>query len=326
MDTTRRPWRALALMATLGLLIAACGGDDESDGDDGGAGAQGGAFAELDLSGVSITVGSKDFTEQLVLGEMLVQAYEAAGADVENRVNLGGTQVNRQALLEGEIDSYAEYNGTGWTEHLGNETPSDDPETLTEAVREQDLADNGIQWLGRSPFNNTYGFATGPDLTEENGGAFDIDTMAAYLEDNPDSIVCMESEFPDRSDGLVLFEEATGFTIPQGQIDILETNLIYTETASRACDFGEIFTTDGRISELDLSIVDDKGTFIIYNVSINVRDEVYQEKAEAFDAIAEGILSDLDNDTMAGLNRRVSVDGEEPAAVARDYLTEKGLI
>ena len=326
MDTTRRPWRALALMATLGLLIAACGGDDESEGDDGGAGAQGGAFAELDLSGVSITVGSKDFTEQLVLGEMLVQAYEAAGADVENRVNLGGTQVNRQALLEGEIDSYAEYNGTGWTEHLGNETPSDDPETLTEAVREQDLADNGIQWLGRSPFNNTYGFATGPDLTEENGGAFDIDTMAAYLEDNPDAIVCMESEFPDRSDGLVLFEEATGFTIPQGQIDILETNLIYTETASRACDFGEIFTTDGRISELDLSIVDDKGTFIIYNVSINVRDEVYQEKAEAFDAIAEGILSDLDNDTMAGLNRRVSVDGEEPAAVALDYLTEKGLI
>ena len=326
MDTTRRPWRALALMATLGLLIAACGGDDESEGDDGGAGAQGGAFAELDLAGVSITVGSKDFTEQLVLGEMLVQAYEAAGADVENRVNLGGTQVNRQALLEGEIDSYAEYNGTGWTEHLGNETPSDDPETLTEAVREQDLADNGIQWLGRSPFNNTYGFATGPDLTEENGGAFDIDTMAAYLEDNPDSIVCMESEFPDRSDGLVLFEEATGFTIPQGQIDILETNLIYTETASRACDFGEIFTTDGRISELDLSIVDDKGTFIIYNVSINVRDEVYQEKAEAFDAIAEGILSDLDNDTMAGLNRRVSVDGEEPAAVALDYLTEKGLI
>lgn len=327
MNTSRRSWRALAVLASFGLLIAACGSDDDG-GDEGGGDASegGGEFAELDLSGVSIAVGSKDFTEQLVLGEMLVQSFEAAGADVDNRVNLGGTQVNRQALLEGEIDVYAEYNGTGWTEHLGNESPSDDPQTLTEAVREQDLADNGIQWLGRSPFNNTYGFATGPDLTEENGGAFDIDTMAAYLEENGDAIVCMESEFPDRSDGLVLFEDATGYTIPESQINIIDTNLIYTETAQGNCDFGEIFTTDGRISELDLSIVDDKGTFIIYNVSVNVRDELYQENPEAFDAIAEALLEGLDNETMAELNRRVSVGGEDPDAVARDYLQENGLI
>ncbi|MGK2949121.1 MAG: glycine betaine ABC transporter substrate-binding protein [Acidimicrobiales bacterium] len=326
MNTSRRSWRALAVLASFGLLIAACGSDDDGGDEGGGASEGGGEFAELDLSGVSISVGSKDFTEQLVLGEMLVQSFEAAGADVENRVNLGGTQVNRQALLEGEIDVYAEYNGTGWTEHLGNESPSDDPETLTEAVREQDLADNSIQWLSRSPFNNTYGFATGPDLTDENGGAFDIDTMAAYLEDNSDAIVCMESEFPDRSDGLILFEDATGYTIPEGQINIIDTNLIYTETAQGNCDFGEIFTTDGRISELDLSIVDDKGTFIIYNVSVNVRDELYQENTDAFDTIAERMLEGLDNDTMAELNRRVSVGGEDPDAVARDYLQENGLI
>lgn len=275
---------------------------------------------------MSISVGSKDFTEQLVLGEMMVQSFEAAGADVDNRVNLGGTQVNRQALLEGEIQVYAEYNGTGWTEHLGNESPSDDPETLTEAVREQDLADNQIRWLGRSPFNNTYGFATGPDLTDENGGAFDIDAMASYLEENAGATVCMESEFPDRADGLVLFEDATGYVIPESQIDIIDTNLIYTETAQGTCDFGEIFTTDGRISELDLAIVDDQGTFIIYNVSVNVRDELYQQNTEAFDVIAEELLAGLDNETMAELNRRVSVEGEDPADVARDYLIEAGLI
>jgi osmoprotectant transport system substrate-binding protein len=328
MRTTRRSARALGLVLALALVAAACGddADDTTAPDDNGNGNGNGEFSELDLSGVSISVGSKDFTEQLVLGEMLVQSFEAAGASVTNQVNLGGTQVNRQALLEGEIDVYAEYNGTGWTEHLGNTDPSDDPETLTENVREQDLEENGIHWLGRSPFNNTYGFASGPALTEENDGPFDIYEMATYLEENPDAIVCMESEFPDRSDGLVLWEEATGSTIPEAQTLIMDLDLIYNETAQGNCAFGEIFTTDGRIPFLDLSIVDDDDTFIIYNVSVNIRDEVYQENSEAFDTIAERLLEGLDNETMAELNRLVSVEGEDAADVARDYLSEQGLI
>ena len=133
-------------------------------------GASGGALAEYDLSGVSISVGSKDFDEQLVLGEMMVAAFEAAGATVDNKVNLGGTNVARAALESGEIDIYMEYNGTGWTVHLGQEDPSFDPEVLTSGVRERDLAENGIVWVGRSPFNNTYGFVSSPELTEANGG------------------------------------------------------------------------------------------------------------------------------------------------------------
>jgi osmoprotectant transport system substrate-binding protein len=328
MRTTRRSARALGLVLALALVAAACGddADDTTAPDENGNGNGNGEFSELDLSGVSISVGSKDFTEQLVLGEMLVQSFEAAGASVTNQVNLGGTQVNRQALLEGEIDVYAEYNGTGWTEHLGNTDPSDDPETLTENVREQDLEENDIHWLSRSPFNNTYGFATGPALTEENDGPFDIYEMATYLEENPDAIVCMESEFPDRSDGLVLWEEATGSSIPEAQTLIMDLDLIYNETAQGNCAFGEIFTTDGRIPFLDLSIVDDDDTFIIYNVSVNIRDEVYQENTEAFDTIAERLLEGLDNETMAELNRLVSVEGEDAADVARDYLSEQGLI
>jgi glycine betaine/choline ABC-type transport system substrate-binding protein len=189
-----------------------------------------GTLSEYDLSGIDITVGSKDFTEQLVLGEMIAQAYEAAGANVTNQVNLGGTEVNRAALLSGDIDAYAEYNGTGWTVHLGQEDPATDPETLTEDVREMDLEENGIRWLGRSPFNNTYGFAVNQDYVDAEGVPT-LQDMADYLEANPDATVCMESEFPDRPDGLVLFEEATGFEIPDDQIEILDTNLIYTETA-----------------------------------------------------------------------------------------------
>ena len=320
-------WLA-AILLPLALVAAACGsddGDDSSDSGDSGDSSSSGALADIDMSGLDVTVGSKDFTEQFVLGEILVQALEATGANVTNEVNLGGTSVNREALLAGEIDMYWEYNGTGWTVHLAQEDPADDPDTLTEAVREMDLAENSIQWVGQAPFNNTYGFATGPALTEENGGPFDLQGMADYLKENPDAQVCMETEFPNRPDGLVLFTEATGYEIPEGQQQILDTNVIYTETAQGGCSFGEIFTTDGRIPALDLSIVDDGGAFILYNVSLNVRDETYQEAPDQFDALVPLLVDPLDEATMAELNRQVSVDGEDAADVAKQYLQDQGL-
>ena len=83
------------------------------------------------LAGVAITVGSKDFTENILMGELVVQALERVGADVTNQTNLGGTEVVREALLAGEIDVYPEYNGTGWTVHLANEDPSPTPRNCT---------------------------------------------------------------------------------------------------------------------------------------------------------------------------------------------------
>lgn len=306
------------LLVAVALLLAACGGTDD--------GASGGTLSEYDLSGVDIAVGSKDFDEQLVLGEIMVAAFEAAGAEVENQVNLGGTNVARAALESGEIDVYMEYNGTGWTQHLGLEDPSFDSEELTQGVRERDLEENAIVWLGRSPFNNTYGFVSSPALTEANGGAFDIQSMVDYLRDNPDASLCLESEFPSRSDGLVLTEEYAGYDIPDEQITILDTGVIYTETAADNCDFGEVFTTDGRIPALELTLVEDPGVNIVYNVSMTIREEKYEEAPEAFDGIAEAILAPLDNERMAELNARVSAEGEDPADVARDYLREEGLI
>ena len=284
------------------------------------------ADGEGALAGVSVTVGSKDFDEQLILGYMLVEAFEAAGADVTDKVNLGGTNVAREALVSGEIDTYMEYNGTGWTVHLGNTDPSFDPEELTSGVREQDLADNGIVWLGRSPFNNTYGFASSPEVTEENGGAFSLQTMMEYVDANPDAVVCMESEFPSRPDGLILTETATGIELADEQQLILDTGIIYTETANNNCTFGEVFTTDGRIPALGLTLVEDPGVNILYNVSVNIRQETYDQNPEAFDRITEAILAPLDNEKMAELNARVSAEGEDPQAVARDFLIEEGLL
>ncbi|MEL0149519.1 MAG: glycine betaine ABC transporter substrate-binding protein, partial [Pontimonas sp.] len=263
--------------------------------------------------------------EQLILGEMMVAAFEEAGATVDNKVDLGGTNIARAALESGDIDIYMEYNGTGWTVHLGQEDPSFDSEELTTGVRELD-AENGIVWVGRSPFNNTYGFASSPEVTEANGGAFSLQTMMEYVRDNPDATVCMESEFPSRPDGLILTETATGITLPVAQQLILDTGVIYTETASNNCDFGEVFTTDGRIPALNLTLVEDPGVNILYNVSGTIREEKYNEAPEAFDGIINDILAPLDEVRMAGLNALVSAEGQDPADVARAYLVEEGLI
>ena len=306
--------------ATALLALAGCAFDGA--GNSGGSG----SLSDYDLSGIDVAVGSKDFDEQLILGEMMVLAFEEAGATVENQVNLGGTAVARAGLESGEIDIYMEYNGTGWTNHLGQEQPSFDPEVLTTGVREMDLEKNGIVWLSRSPFNNTYGFTSSPEVTEANGGAFSLQTMMEYVRDNADATVCMESEFPSRPDGLVLTEEATGITLPVDQQLILDTGIIYTETAANNCDFGEVFTTDGRIPALKLTLVEDPGVNILYNVSGTIREDKYNEAPEAFDGIIEAILAPLDEIRMAGLNALVSAEGQDPAVVANDYLVEEGLI
>jgi len=284
---------------------------------------------ELDFSGVTVNVGSKDFVEQFVLGQLAIVGLEAGGATVTDSTNLGGTVVNRDALLANEIDTYFEYNGTGWTVHLANEDPSFDAFDLTDDVCVNDLEQNDIRWVGVSPFNNTYGFATASAECEEGRtcpAGLDLRGMMEYVDNNADATVCMETEFPNRPDGLVLLEEAYGLTIPQDQVEILETGVIYDETASGNCTFGEVFTTDGRIQALDLEVIGDPGVFILYNASLTMPDSVYQQAPEAFEALADTIFQPLDNTTMAELNRRVSAEGEDPRDVAEDFLSDQGLL
>lgn len=352
MRTSSHRLRLAASVAAVALVAAACGSDDDSSSDaaddpvstdemtdgtdmaDGGSGVDGtcetannddnavASLTELDFTDVEINVGSKDFIEQFVLGELAIVGLEAGGATVTDSTNLGGTVVNRDALLAGEIDTYFEYNGTGWTVHLGREDPSFDSVELTNDVCVTDLEENDIRWVGVSPFNDTYGFATASDSP---AAGVDLQGMMEYVNDNPDATVCMETEFPNRPDGMVLLEEASGLTVPEGQVEILDTGVIYDETANGNCTFGEVFTTDGRIPALQLDLVEDPGVFILYNVSLTMPDSVYQQAPEAFEALADTIFAGLDEETMAELNRRVS-DGEDAKDVATDYLTEQGLI
>ncbi|NHA68980.1 glycine betaine ABC transporter substrate-binding protein [Phycicoccus flavus] len=317
--TTRKPISLAAAALVAGLALTACGSDSSG----GGGGGGGGGDAKA-LDGVSITVGSKDFTENILLGKFLVKAMEAQGANVTDKTNLGGSAVNREALLAGQVNVSPEYNGTGWTVYLKHDDPGNDPKALYEKVAKEDLEKNKLKWVGTSPFNDTYGFAANGDLAKKEGG-FDFQKMADYLKANPSSTVCMETEFPDRPDGLVLFEKATKYKVPQSQIKILDTGLIYTETAKGSCDFGEVFTTDGRITALNLELVNDPGVMILYNVSYVFQDEVYQKNAQAYDDMVNKILAPLDNAKMAELNAKVDVEGDSADKVAEDYIDEIGL-
>ena len=316
----------LAIGATAALVLAGCAAAETETETTAGTEAATSIIGAYDLSGIDITVGSKDFDEQLILGEMLVAAFEEAGATVDNKVNLGGTSVARAALESGDIDIYMEYNGTGWGVHLGQEDASFDPEVLTSGVAALDLAENSIVWVGRSPFNNTYGFASSPAVTEANGGPFTLTSMMEYTQANPDAIVCMESEFPSRPDGLILTETHTGITLPDSQQRILDTGIIYTETAANNCDFGEVYATDGRIPALGMTLVEDPGVNLLYNVSGTIGLDKYNEAPEAFDAIINAILAPLTNIRMAELNGYVSAEGQDAGVVAREYLVSEGLI
>ncbi len=101
--------------------------------------------------------------------------------------------------------------------------------------------------------------------------------------------------------------------------------MIYDQTASGECDFGEIFTTDGRIPALSLNVVEDPGVFIIYNASLTMGDELFQQAPDAWLSLINTVVAPLDDATMAELNRQVSADGADPIDVARQYLADQGL-
>jgi len=131
------------------------------------------------VDGGTLSVGSKEFTEQLILGKMAIIALEDAGFTVEDNTGLGGSTVARSALEEGAIDLYWEYTGTAWITHLGHDNPITDPEECYQAVKEED-AQNGLVWLDYAPLNNTYTIMLRRDMTEELG-IETISDLAAYL-------------------------------------------------------------------------------------------------------------------------------------------------
>lgn len=307
-----------AMIMTLGL--AACGGDD---------GGGGGSDTEGLLDGASITVGSKDFDEQLVLGHISRLALENAGADVTDQINTGGTDVARAALVNGDIDTYWEYNGTAWISFFQETEPIADRVEQYEVVRDRDLEENDLHWLAPADFNNTYALAYQADAADDLGNPETLSDLGDLIAEDPDAAtLCVENEFSARDDGLPGMEETYGYEFPDENVTVLDTGIVYTATAERdPCNFGEVFTSDGRVSALDLVVLeDDEGFFPLYNPSPVFTDEVYSEYGEELEEIFDPISEALTQEEMTTMNERVSVDLETPEDVAEEWLSDNGFI
>lgn len=311
--------RLTALLAAVSMTTVACGGDDSG----------GGGGEEGDLSGSSFTVGSKEFTEQLVLGQITVQVLEDAGAQVDDQTGITGTTNVRKALESGEIDMYWEYTGTGWAEILGNEpgeAPTDEGQ-LYEEVAEQDLTQNDVQWTALAPVNNTYAIATSQAAADELGVA----TLSDYAElanSSPeDASLCAASEFIDRGDGLQGLEETYGFQLPEASLTEVDLGIIFTRVPEQdPCNFGEVFATDGRIPANEMVVLeDDKSFFVIYNLALTVAKDTFDQNP-ALEEIFTPIAEKLTTEELQQLNAQVDVEGLPVEQVAEKWLEDNGFI
>ena len=277
----------------------------------------------------AITVTAKNFTEQLILGKIAVLAAQAAGFEVTDMTNVPGSVAVRQLMLDGGADMTYEYTGTAWLTYLGEEAGIPDKDEQYTAVRDADEA-NGLVWLEPAPLNNTYAMAVRSEAVAELGDVATLSQIAALPVEQ--RTFCVEAEFNSRADGFAPMLERYGLElgaadgVPTSNVSILDTGTVYEATDRGRCNFGEVFTTDGRIDSLDLTVLeDDAGFFPAYNVAPVLTDDVLRQYPQLAD-VYEEISPSLTDDELRTLNRRVDVEGEEPADVAFDWMVEKGFV
>ncbi|EHR59031.1 glycine betaine ABC transporter substrate-binding protein [Saccharomonospora cyanea] len=277
-----------------------------------------------ELDGVEIVVGSKDFTENVVLGYITQLALKAAGANPIDFTNITGSNGARAALQNGQIDLMWEYTGTGWLSYLGEDRPLSSEREQYEAVRKADLERNGLVWLPYSEVNNTYGFAVTEAYAEKHG-LRTMSDVTNFLEQNPEEAVfCVDTEFANRPDGMPGVQATYGFPITD--MKTFGSGAIYAAVVNDTCNFGEVFTTDGRIAGLNLRVMeDDKQFFPQYNASLTLRQDFHEQYPQIAEVMAP-ITKALNNDEIIELNKQVDVDGRDAAKVARDWLVSKGFI
>lgn len=276
---------------------------------------------------VPVTVVSKNFTEQLILGKILVLAAEAAGYQVTDQTNVPGSQPVRRMMVEGEGDLTVEYTGTAWITYMGHEEGIPDPQEQWQAVADEDRS-NELIWGPPAEFNNTYALAVRSEFAQEHGLTTISDLRSLPVEDRT---LCVEAEFNSRPDGLNPLLEHYDLArdsdqMPEGNIGLYDTGAIYTATDHGDCNVGEVFATDGRILSLDLTVLeDDRKYFPAYNGSAVYNEQTLAESPELAE-VMDSIMAELDNETLQELNAQVDVEGREPVDVAFDWMVSEGFI
>jgi osmoprotectant transport system permease protein len=337
---TKRRWQ-LILVAGLTASAVMVGAGSVASGMIAGIGLPGGG-ASGPLP--KVVVGSKDFTESIVLAELYSQALEAQGHPVERRFNLGATAVADAALTRGEIDVYPEYTGTALVAVLGKGIPKvptggggDDggsdasaigaasPMALLDAKVEHEVRAGyerrGVEVLASTPFSNGNAIA----VTRATANRYHLESLSDLGKVAGRLRFGSIPGFDTRADGLKLLRHVYG--IDFGQVHSYENGLKYKALMDGKVDAVYAFETDGQIARDKLVVLrDDRAAWPPYHAAPLVSTKFAGHSGAAFAPTLDAVSALLDATTMRRLNAAVDEDKREPADVAREFLQAHGLL
>ena len=330
MRSSLRALLAILAVLSLALFVGACGEDSGGGGSSGGGGggtetsAEGGASGQQIQkdpanAGKTFTVGSKNFAEQYILGEIYAQSLQAAGFKVKKQLDLGSEQVAFKSLKSGRIDAYPEYSGTALTSFYRVKT-DDIPRDKDQAFEQlkSEAAKDNITALPQTPFQNTFVITSTKKTAEELGNPKTVSELAAKA-GSKRSI----SGFPEcrqRTDCLLGLNQRYNwkpkFVSSQGKFEDLDQG---------QSDFTFGFGTDGELS-LDkyATYEDDKQLFPPYYITFMVGEKGMQTLGQSGQDVIQQVQEPLTEEVMQELNSRVTLDKQEPERVAQSYLKEAG--
>lgn len=276
--------------------------------------------ASCNQTTTAIKIGSKDFTEQFILGEMYALVLENRGLPVERKLNLGGTPVAQASLINGEIDIYPEYTGTALLTVLKLPTNSD-PQQVFDTVARAYQDEFNLVWLQPAPMNNTTALA----MTATEAEKFGIRTISDMVTHASELIILAPPEFAVREDSLPGLKRVYG-DFEFKEFKAVDPGLRYKGLQQGEGNIVTAFGTDGEINALGLVVLkDDKGLFPPYQVAPVVRREVLDAHPEIRE-ILNALSAKLTNETMQRLNYEVSGKEREPADVAKEFLIQEQLL
>ncbi|MFC4540503.1 glycine betaine ABC transporter substrate-binding protein [Halosolutus amylolyticus] len=278
-------------------------------------------------SGGDVTVGGKEFTEQLILSYISIHMLENAGNGVEDSSGLGGSTPNHEGIVQGEIDHYWEYTGTALNHHLGYEDEKiTDPDEQYQRVAEEYEDEHGIVWLDMAPFNNTYVVTANQEWQAETG-VETLTGLAEHINDGNEVTWGVSTQYLDNPTALGDMPEFYGYEDSMDNVSYEEMSIgtiNYRAVEEGEVDLGVGFETDPQLQQFDVGIVEDDETwFVVYYPAPLVREEALDDDVrKALNVPTEH----LDTETMQQLNAEVAVDERDPRAVAEDWLESEGLL
>lgn len=261
----------------------------------------------------AVRVGSKNFTEQILLGEIAAQVLEAAGVRVERRLNLGGTFVCHRALIAGELDLYPEYTGTAFTAILARKPVSDAPRVREEVAREY-ARRWGIIWSPSLGFENTFALVMRGAQARE----LSITRISDLARSGANLRPGFGYEFLERADGFPGLAAAYGlrFAARPAEMDL---GLLYQALAQGRVDVVAGNSTDGLIAAMHLAVLeDDRKYFPPYEAAFAVRSEAWKDPR--VHAALRRLSGAISADAMRSMNAAVDRDKRAPEAVAREFV------